>query len=108
MIPEKKVRQKFYRIVNLFYAIYALALGINHQDNELILSSIILFVVDAALIYRDVYNVQTLQIIRIFAFLILGPLWIKKGIQYDNKLLILFGVTFIIFDGGLFLIDLLN
>lgn len=108
MIPEKKIRQKFYRIINLFYAIYALIFGFKHRDNGLVMSSILLFVTDAVLIYKDVYNTKILQTIRMLAFLVLGPFWIKKGKQYNNKLLTLFGLTFIIFDGGLFLIDFLQ
>lgn len=105
-IPDKPTRQKIYRIINLFYGIYGIYLGRKYNDSGLILSGIILFLTDAILVHKNIYDVQTLQWIRLLAIFALGPYWIYKGRQYNNKVLSAFGLSFIIFDGFLFLTDL--
>ncbi len=104
-LPEKKTRQKFYRSANLIFGIYGFAFGYKNNDKEMMISSIILFIVDAILLYKNIYDVKVLQITRILAFLVLGPLWISKGKKYNNKILMLFGLTFILFDGFLYFQD---
>jgi hypothetical protein len=100
---ELKSRQIFYRSVNLAYAIYGYTLGSSTNDLTLQLSSVLLFLVDTVLIYKDIYHLPTLQFIRLAAVFILAPLWIYKGIQYETRLLIAFGLSFIIFDGLLYM-----
>jgi hypothetical protein len=96
----------FYRLVNVFYASFGLTIGMNHRDIGLVLSSLILAAVDITLLTRKMFDPAVLQPLRFFAATSLGPYWILKGFQYRNLLLSLFGVSFIIFDGVLFLKDL--
>jgi len=93
----------FYRTVNVVYAVIGLFLGARHRDLGLLLSSVVVGVTDLLLLKHQTFDVRVLQPIRFLAATLLGPFWIYKGWQYQNLLLALFGLSFVLFDGGLFL-----
>ena len=100
---DTREAKTFYRTAGLFYAIYALTLGIRHRDILLIGTSVILFLVDAWLLGTGEFDVSILQPLRLAATLMLGPLWILKAAQYQNIPLGVMGLSFIVFDGALYL-----
>jgi len=97
--------QVFYRVVNLLYVGYVLFLGAQRSDIALLVSSVLVFLTDFILLRRRIYDLRYLQPLRLLAALLLGPLWLFKGIKYNNALLTIFGLSFIVLDGLLFLQD---
>jgi len=95
----------FYRTVNMLYAIFGSVLGAHHLDIGLILSSVVLAMVDLTLLVHDTFDPAILQPLRFLAATLLGPYWIYKGKVYNNVLLMIFGLSFVVFDGVLFLKD---
>jgi hypothetical protein len=95
----------FYRVVNVLYAIYGTVLGTHLQDPGLISSSLILGAVDLMLLSSKNFDSNVLQPLRFMAATLLGPYWIFKGKVHRNLLLIIAGLSFVLFDGALFLKD---
>ena len=102
---DSREAKTFYRAVNVLYAIYVFALGVQYQDPLLMGSSVLLFLADAWLLATHEFELQYLQPLRLAATLVLGPIWIAKAVQYNNTLLGLMGFSFIVFDGVLYLQD---
>lgn len=99
---ELQDRQKWYRLINIGYALYVIYLGTKLCDWLLVASAVILLVADFWIYYYDIYDLSVMQPLRIGAFALLAPLWIYKGIQICNPLLIIFGASFLIFDSMLY------
>lgn len=102
---DTREAKTFYRSVNVLYAIYVFVLGLKHQDVLLMGSSVVLLLTDAWLLATHEFRLDILQPIRLAATLLLGPLWIYKAAKYNNVLLGLMGLSFILFDGALYMQD---
>ena len=103
IIPSGRNYLMFYRIVNLIYVPYILYLSYSCKDWVLALIAIILFLVDFTLICRRIFEPSILQILRLMAAVVLGPMLIYKGNQCHSKLLGIMGISFILTDGLLYL-----
>lgn len=106
MVYSDRKDLRIYRTINLLYAPYIYYMGTLHNDILLKVCAILLWVVDGYLVYNDIYDKFILQVLRLSAFVMLGPILLFKGQMYRNVLLTIMGASFIMADGSLFMNDL--